>query len=383
MKLLLHSPVVKAELNDHYKEAFSRAIELYVVSAYLTAWDSSLKLNRACRGFKVIVGKDFGITRKEACRELMKWLPAGKKHQFSVADKLDGFHPKAVFWKESGGECFAIIGSSNLTNAAFETNYEANVFGKIAADQFATARTWVQKIESFSVPMTERWLSKYTEAPRGSSRGKKTSRSRDLPGTEVVQLTLPEPDGMAAQIAKRRKQIEIFETRRNALLRLFRRCANGQITPMDFYLQLPACWSNEIGNRLQGRGWEILGKNSEFNELSVSFLAIFGAKAEERDDVVVREIDRLSECTPPVPTRRAFLSEMLCLFFPDAYPVLNNPVWKYMRAIDYHAPRGASEGVKYIYLARMLRYSLLQNPKHPAKDLAELDTVIWLEYGKD
>jgi hypothetical protein len=29
-----------------------------------------------------------------------------------------------------------------------------------------------------------------------------------------------------------------------------------------------------------------------------------------------------------------------------------------------------------------MRNSLLQNPNHPAKNLAELDTVIWLKYGK-
>jgi hypothetical protein len=33
-------------------------------------------------------------------------------------------------------------------------------------------------------------------------------------------------------------------------------------------------------------------------------------------------------------------------------------------------------------LALALRRSLRQNPNHPAKNLAELDTIIWLAYGK-
>ena len=73
---------------------------------------------------------------------------------------------------------------------------------------------------------------------------------------------------------------------------------------------------------------------------------------------------------------------MLCLRFPKEYPVLNQPVQDYLKAVKYKAPRGASEGARFFFLAQTLRSSLLQNPDHPAKDLAELDTVIWLAYGK-
>jgi hypothetical protein len=73
---------------------------------------------------------------------------------------------------------------------------------------------------------------------------------------------------------------------------------------------------------------------------------------------------------------------MLCLRFPTEYPVLNNPVKAYLVDVQFSGPRGASEGVHYIDLARKLRKSLIDNPSHPAKNLAELDTVIWLAYGK-
>jgi hypothetical protein len=111
--------------------------------------------------------------------------------------------------------------------------------------------------------------------------------------------------------------------------------------------------------------------------LSQSFVKILDASSDDRDDVVVEEIDRLAE--RQIATRKAFLSEMLCLRFPEEYPVLNKPVQDYLNEIEFKAPRGASEGVRFVDLARKLRFSLLQNRDHPAKNLAELDTIIWLE----
>ncbi|MEH6534476.1 MAG: phospholipase D family protein, partial [Photobacterium frigidiphilum] len=128
MKVLLHSPESSSEISNIYRKAFNNAVELYVVTAYLTDWDSSLVINDLCESFRVIIGKDFGITKKTACIKVMNWLPAERKSQFLVADDISGFHPKAIFWKEQGDKYFALIGSSNLTKAAFESNYEANFY---------------------------------------------------------------------------------------------------------------------------------------------------------------------------------------------------------------------------------------------------------------
>jgi len=54
----------------------------------------------------------------------------------------------------------------------------------------------------------------------------------------------------------------------------------------------------------------------------------------------------------------------------------------YLKTVKYRAVRGASEGARYIDIANTMRQALIQNPDHPAKTLAELDTVIWLAYGK-
>lgn len=151
MDLLLHTPNTKSALASYYERAFKNAVELYIVSAYLTEWDSTLTLNPACNRFRVIIGSDFGVTRKAACEKVMQWLPPKRKGQFMVADRIGGFHPKAAFWKDQKGDCFALIGSSNLTRAAFDTNYEANVFCRVSNADFIRGKKWVKEIEKQSV----------------------------------------------------------------------------------------------------------------------------------------------------------------------------------------------------------------------------------------
>jgi HKD family nuclease len=167
MKLILHTPDNEGSLSRRYQQAFSQAVELFIVTAFLTDWDDELELNPHCRGFRIIIGRDFGITRKAACRKVIGWLPENRKFQFQVADGIDGFfHPKAVFWKEANGGYFAIIGSSNLTRAAFKTNYEANVYGSVSPDDYAAAKEWIRRIEASSVVVTEGWLANYVEGSR-------------------------------------------------------------------------------------------------------------------------------------------------------------------------------------------------------------------------
>ena len=380
MDLLLQAPNIDSELSSYYKRAFKNAVELFVVTAYLTEWDASLELNPECRSFRVIIGRDFGITRKAACETVMRWLPPKRKAQFMVADRIGGFHPKAVFWKEEEGKCFAIVGSSNLTQAAFGTNYEANVFFTLSGADYAKGKEWVKHIEKQSVVVSEDWLKKYKEALPAQQHRTKGSNKVAQDAAPVVELKLPRPPGMKERIEKRRNNLAVYKKKQADLIGLFRRCASKEISSKEFYKELPKYFSAKVGDRLQGRGWERQGKDSDFQALSQSFMRILDATDEDRDNVVESEIDWLSR--KKVPTRGAFLSEMLCLRFPKEYPVLNQPVQDYLKAVKYKAPRGASEGARFFFLAQTLRSSLLQNPDHPAKDLAELDTVIWLAYGK-
>jgi len=204
MDLLLQAPNIDSELSSYYKRAFKNAVELFVVTAYLTEWDASLELNPECRSFRVIIGRDFGITRKAVCETVMRWLPPKRKAQFMVADRIGGFHPKAVFWKEEEGKCFAIVGSSNLTQAAFGTNYEANVFFTLSGADYAKGKEWVKHIEKQSVVVSEDWLKKYKEALPAQQHRTKGSNKVAQDAAPVVELatrlvsTVPGSQGLYA-----------------------------------------------------------------------------------------------------------------------------------------------------------------------------------------
>jgi len=378
VEIVLHTTNKPSALSNHYRRALSESIELYIVSAYLTEWDADMELKAACRRFRLLVGKDFGITRKEACKKVLKWLPAHRKADFMVADQIAGFHPKAVFWKTASGESFMLVGSSNLTRAAFERNVEANVLSAISEEEFLAARKWIDWIAERSVPVSEDWLDQYVEASRqpAASPGKPKPLEPDSP---VVLFNLPKPPGAARLLRNRRVQLEAYSRVRPRLMKFFRSCATGSTSSSAFFDGLPSIWSWDLGNRLQGNGWERRGKNANFTELAASFVSVLDARKHERDDVVRLQLDLL--CASRNPARKAFLSEMLCLRFPHEYPVLNNPVNRYLSHIRFSPPRGASEGARYIDLAKKLRVALRANPAYPAKNLAELDALIWTSAG--
>lgn len=153
MELFLTSPVRRdAGLARVYKKAFREATELYLVSAYLTTWQAP-NLNRACKSFTFIIGKDFGITRKNACQDVLGWLPEQFLSDFLVADGIAGFHPKALFWRDGRGRYHMLVGSSNMTEAAMSGNVEANLYRDIARDEFEAARRWVGELAKNSVPV--------------------------------------------------------------------------------------------------------------------------------------------------------------------------------------------------------------------------------------
>jgi len=379
INIFLHPNNGEMNLAKKYIDAFENAQEIMIVNAYLTSWDSDLRLNSCCNHFRMIIGKDFGITRKAACLAVMRWLPPNLKANFLVADEISGFHPKAVFWKDLSGNAFAIIGSSNLTTAAFSTNFEANIACEISLEEYLRAKKWVENISDSSVPVSDDWLDRYVEAVRPETPQGSKKRKGSMDGS-VLSLTLPNPRGMKRQLKLRRKQILQYGDNSSGLMRLFRQCAGGKVSPDEFYARLPEHWGGDAGGRLQGKGWERLGQGSDFRSLCESFVRIVDAEDSERDDVVIREIDRLAQ--DKVSTRSAFLTEMLCLKFPALYPVVNKPVKAYLADIKFRAAKGATEGARYLDLARKLRVSLKSNPDYLAKNLAELDTAIWLEYHK-
>jgi len=384
MDLLLLPQPSNGTLADVYHRALRNSVRLYIVSAYLTHWEIEEDLGPQCETFVFIVGKDFGITRKAACENVLDWLPEDREVQFLAAEGIDGFHPKAVFWQEADGSCHCLLGSSNLSRAAFTSNYEANGYAKISSKSFAQATEWITRLMRKCVTLDSTWLDQYREALQPRKPRKPDEPAVDEPDDgRAFDLNLPLPLSAKRQkdvLARRREQIEMFSRAKNDLVDLFSKAKRARVWQLDrneeFYWALKELWSYEAGNRFQGAGWERQGKSSDFREFARSLIKVMEAEELSRDAVVSREIDRLK--TLDVRTRGALFSEMLCQFFPEDYYVLNKPVKKWLRGTTVSAIRGDSEGSKYIRGARLLRTALARSPKYPAKNLAELDALIWL-----
>jgi len=299
---------------------------------------------------------------------------------FLVAELVGGFHPKAAFWKDSADKCYAIVGSSNLTRAAFNGNFEANVIAEISAAEFECASNWISEIEPSCVPVSEDWLAQYVESNQTGRKAGRAARPEKMGKSvaqPVVSLKIPRPAGMARELNNRRVVLENFKKKRADLKKLLIKCADGEVTSSKFYEALPTYWGFDPATRIQNIGWERKGRASNFSQLSKSLLRVLSVSNQLRDDFVQQEMDRLADLR--VPTRKALFSELLCLHFPKSYPLLNGPVEWYLEQNKFRAPRGSTEGGHYIDLSRKLRAALKQNPSHAAKTLAELDAVIFLE----
>ncbi|MDN4495641.1 MULTISPECIES: phospholipase D family protein [Pseudomonas] len=389
MKLLLLPENSGAGLQELYHRALRESEELYILSAYLTDWDTTVKLGRQCKSFAFIVGKDFGITRKAACAKVIEWLPSSRRTHFLVAELIEGFHPKAMFWREPGGSYHALAGSSNLSKAAFATNHEVNAYSKISRTEFESAKNWILEVKKSCVILSQSWLDGYIEAKRTGKRSagnKATPKSLD----RVFDLRLPPKKSIAASASTldfRRSQMITFKKLKKDLVTHFRNAAKVQkrwwTTQKNdaFYHEFRRLWDIGDGSRFQANGWERRGKDSDFRELSISLLRVIDAKASDRDDVVMNEIDRLTKLK--VATRRSVFTEMLCQFFPSLYHLDNEPISAWMTSTGCKIPSRATAGYRYLEAALLLRAALhsAQNKKggYPVENLGVLDALLWDE----
>ena len=379
MDLILHptdSPTVLS-LTALYDRAISEAVELFIVTAYLTEWKPKHGISNDCEELCFIVGTDFGITTKDACKAVLTWLPETMKSDFLAADRISGFHPKLVLWKTKKGECHLVLGSSNLTQAAFSTNYEANVFSTIPKNQYDYIKEWIYSIRLQCSPISEDWLEGYKEAakPGRGPGGKKPP---------VITLNLPSGDDINEAVKRRKAQQKAFAEIKDELIELTNKCAAGEISNATFYEDMMSLWGHHE-SRFQGRGFEIAGKHSDWKDTCSSLSTIVAKSSTSSvaalDNLVRKEIDRLASVENP--NRGAWLSEMLCHFFPDRYPILNKPVRVWLQHNKFKGPRKASEGAVYIDLSLKLRDALRHNTTNTAGDISELDHAIWQWYDKE
>lgn len=362
---------IAPNLRSIYDKAIAEAVELFIVSAYLTDWKTSQAITDKCKDLAFIIGTDFGLTRKQACQDVLKWLPEQHKSDFRAADHLSGFHPKLILWKSSTNQRYLLLGSSNLTQAAFSTNHEANVLLEISDLQYTNIKDWIYKIKQECSPISEDWLEKYKEAakPPKAINGKKKP---------LVPLKLPLGPEIDKAIIQRRAQHKAFTKIEEDLRDCIEKCASGILSNENFYGEMMTLWRPV---RLQGKGFEIRGKHGNWQDVckAISIILATPKKPVTLDNIVKEEIDRLAKAQNP--NRGAWMSEMLCQYFPDLYPVDNKPVRVWLQYNKYRPPRKASEGSRYIDLALKLRQAINQNENCKAQDLLELDHAIWQWYA--
>jgi hypothetical protein len=374
MKILLH-PDDDRQLETAYTKALSSAVELSILSAYLTTWDHTTKLSSKCIELNFIVGTDFGITRKDACYDVLKWLPRNFKNDFLAADDISGFHPKLALWKSANSKYYIILGSSNLTKAAFSKNFEANIISSITRKEYSKIKEWIYQIRNECLPISEDWLDSYKELERKFMPTKKKTSATE----KTINLRLPKGKSIDDAILHRRKQDKAFKSIKKSLIELMTHCANGKISNKTFYKMLMELWGYS-DSRLQGRGFEISGKHANWKEICNSLITIINSKSTtssptKLDNIVKHEIDSLALKENPL--RRSWFSEMLCHFFPERYPLDNGPVLRWLKHNKYCAPRKSSQGSRYIDLSIKLRTAIKNNDSNKARNLSELDHAIW------
>jgi hypothetical protein len=356
-----------------YSKAMNNAVELYIASAYLTLWGKRKKVGKKCQHVTFLVGTDFGLSRKKAMLDVLKWLPKHGSTNFRAVDGISraGFHPKIMAWRTGNNEHFALLGSSNLSKAAFSQNYEANIIVKISSVQYKDIKNWLDPLLEKSALITKEWInSEYDEAEVH-----KIKRRRPV----TAKLKLPSNAAYKQAVRIRRKKQDAFREIQGRLLKDARKCAAQTLDDKAFWRSFWEVWSNH-DSRFQGNGIQITGSRARWSQACQALLLILnvaktGPRLEELDGVVCKEIDKLKRLGNPA--RRAWLSEMLCHSLPEFYPVWNSPVTKWLRFKKWTGRRGLSEGNRYIELANLLRQISASKPAG-VRNLAELDGLIWL-----
>jgi hypothetical protein len=362
-------------LKKAYTQAFAESRELFIASAYLTDWSHSGTLSKRCKRLVFVVGTDFGLTRKAALTQVLKWLPKHGAPFFGAvrSGAGQGFHPKMMVWATHFGKHSCIVGSSNLSKAAFTSNHEANVLCSISPAEYRRLTGWIQGIADAADEVSEDWIRyQYREAKRLPFKGKK-----QLGLAPTVVLKLPRGSRYAPRVRERREQQRHFRSIAKPLLSAARRCAAGRMSNLAFWRYFWRTWS-EHESRFQGQGLQIAGKHSNWRAVCRSLVRVVdsarSADEGELDQIVSGEIDALANAGNAA--RGAWLSEMLCHYLPGHYPVINGPVEQWVALNKWRPRRGSTQGQRYIQLALRLRHALRERPAG-ARNLAELDLAIW------
>lgn len=378
---ILISPANNQKLTAIYKRAFNEATEIYLATAFLTNWKTKIQLNDHCKKLLAVVGTNFGLTRKNACKEFLEWIPSKPNMQLKAYPARTGetFHPKMLAWKDKNGKFWLLVGSSNLTSGAMNKNVEMNTFSEIKEMQFNATVNWIENCGRESQPITKQWIENYNEADLRNCKSIHIEEEQE----EVFDFKIPNPDYYRDVLEYRRKQCKHFEEQKEYVLQLLEKCSSGKMSNEEFWKAFCNIWNNRSEDenrfRFQGNGVErSCTSSNNWSEISSVLLDIVNNHGEDSiddmDAFVSKSIDSLKESGNRA--RGAWLSEMLCQFFPERYPVHNDPVDEWIKDIGWKPTAGLSEGQTYIELAIRMRDVVRQN-KSFVNNIAEIDHVIW------
>lgn len=168
-------------LCEAFRQAAAGAVSVRVLAAWATC-GAGIDCLRECRaGYKrAIIGTTFAVTEPEALHRLMR-------HGFDlrVVDRLPNggtFHPKAYLFEQPDGSFIAMLGSANLTDAAFARNAEVMVRATLQAPSASKLLVHFEDYwdSGFAKPVSNEWFHEYTERYRTAM----LSRERDLAQAE-------------------------------------------------------------------------------------------------------------------------------------------------------------------------------------------------------
>lgn len=112
----------KRQVYDSLLEFLRRSERAFFAVAYVTISGVNLIKNYIPEDARMITCIDFFLTEPIALRELVN-----KGVKVKILNVRPSFHPKVSYFMKNTTEAYAIIGSSNLTEAGLRDNIEANV----------------------------------------------------------------------------------------------------------------------------------------------------------------------------------------------------------------------------------------------------------------
>lgn len=366
--LTFPQPVIdNSKSKDIIADAISKADEIWWASAYLTNWPLSHNCipKRTCSSCNIVIGSDFGITRRAALTSLLNWSRRTICNVY--INESNGFHPKALIWK-IGRKYFALIGSSNLSIAAWSSNIELNVVVVLSETEYKFLTTWFQDVVIGESDLLDlNWIKYYNECKRKPKADSKpiTDIDRRIKELGKVDSTFP------------KRQYKVYQEKRSQFIQIVNSCANGEISGQVFYDKM---WMLLADSWYGSPGWCRTCKKENWKQACKGLANIFSANDSERDRVVKETIDALEKSNNPI--RGAWLSEILCHHYPFSYPLVNDPVKSWIRKIGISKIRGVPDGNTYLKITLRMR-KILSEHKKLFNGFGEMDHAIWEKSKKN